>query len=80
MATKRIDTLHPLTKVVLRFGPRDMQEAVFVGMNGEGDDRKAVFMSVNREGYPFEWEAHRANNRWCYGSNGGALAVEEVLA
>jgi hypothetical protein len=83
---KRIDNLEPETPVRLRFcggfaGNQVREEdAVFVQIVGEGNDRRATFRSSypNPEDGTYEWDAYRYNRRWAYGSSAEPLRLLEV--
>lgn len=64
--------------------------ALFIGIAGEGDDRRARFVSTHkgednritggdRDGFS-TWEAYRYNGRWAFGASAERLSVVEVLA
>jgi hypothetical protein len=76
----RIVDLAPLTKVALDFNGQYTEDAVFIGLHGEGDDREAQFLSVGRTGRTYDWSAYRYNNRWVYGSSGERLRVVAIIA
>lgn len=81
--TPRIDSLHPGSIVALKFharsynGPRE-ESSFFVKITGEGNDRRATFMSKDYDGSLYEWEAYRHNGHWAYGSGGDRLSVLDV--
>lgn len=80
-ASPRIDKLPALAKVLLDFcDGRGEDEAVFVGVVGEGDDRRARFLSTDSEGGAYEWEAYRYGGRWAWGTSADRLRVLEVIA
>ena len=75
---KRIDNLTRGEAVQLRFDGADGTEhAVFVGVEGEGEDRRASFVQVlNRDqGTLFMWDAYRFNRRWVYGTSAQRLSL-----
>lgn len=75
----RIDKLAPGSMVELRFDrSEETERAVFIGVKGEGDDRRATFVQGEGDSL-FSWEAYRFQNRWCYGSSAGSLSVAEVV-
>lgn len=47
--------------------------ATLVRIEGEGDDKRAVFIDEEIG----EWEAYRYNGRWAYGSSAEPLRVIE---
>lgn len=77
---KRIDSLEPGTLVHLRFGRElqgdgaEIEAAVFMGIDGTGEERRAWF---NQSG--FEWGAYRYEGRWVYGSSAESLRLVEIL-
>lgn len=73
----RLDKLTPLTVVTIeiKYG---VEEVVFLGIDGEGDDRLARFLSRNYDGKVYEWAAYRCNGRWCYGSSGDRIKVVDA--
>lgn len=76
----RIDKLTPGSHVTLRFcglGPDNAEPAVFVKVEGEGDDRHAHFISKDGTKV-YEWEAYRFEGRWSYGSGAEALYLLSV--
>lgn len=77
----RIDSLTPGSFVTLRFnGATDhTEQATFVRVKGEKQDRRAVFYSVGRNG-GYEWEAYRFNGGWAYGSSAERLSLVNVVA
>lgn len=82
---KRIDSLKPGTTVTLKFhGSKSLgndpyiQDAVFLGVYGVGDDRRARFMSVEAKIYdPGGWDAYRFNGHWAYGTSAERLTLVE---
>lgn len=79
---KRIDSLTPDTEVTLRFHHRGNsydEAATFLGISGEGDDRRARFRSADTEtltaGRTYEWEAYRYNGHWAYGTSADRLSL-----
>lgn len=89
----RIDQLDRGAIVVLECGAGKRaydERALFVGIIGEHDDRRARFVSVSEgggnhnrlrddaKGY-YEWEAYRYNGRWAFGTGAERIAVMEVL-
>lgn len=83
MAGIRIDSIPSLSVVVIALGRKDAsEEALFMGVTGESDERQANFVSRNYVGDPYQWSAYRMNGRWCYGSSGDPLrilSVEKVI-
>ena len=87
---KRIDSLTPGTPVRLKFcaeySGKDgayEEDAVFVKLEGEGDDRLATFLTPDRETWSgtfaaYEWQAYRYKGRWAYGSSAETLRLVEV--
>jgi len=86
---KRIDSLEPETKVRLKFCAEFQgkdsayeEDAVFVGVTGEGNDRRATFRSLDQRTYEdrveYEWDAYRYNGRWAYGSSAETLRLLAV--
>lgn len=85
----RIDRLERGAFVELDINGRYIERAMFIGIVGEGDARRARFVSAfkgegnaitegDRKGYA-EWEAYRYNGRWAYGSSAERMTVEAVL-
>lgn len=74
----RIDTLKAgsTVELVFRYG---VERAVFLGITGTGDDRRARFLQLNVDGEPYEWEAYRYNGRWAYGTSADRLTLYAVL-
>lgn len=88
---KRIDSLTPGTRVRLKFcaeyqgkGGEHEDDAVFVKLEGTGDDRRATFRTYDeqtreRTGREFyEWDAYRFNGRWAYGTSAETLRLVAV--
>ncbi len=84
MSGFRIDKLAPLSTVTLAFagnlGEPAQERAIFIGVFGEGDERRARFIQLSAasavSGRPtFEWEAYRYQGRWAYGSGADRLSV-----
>lgn len=83
----RIDSLEPGAKVRLKFcgsgwNAEHDEDAVFVGVTGEGNDRRATFRSLDQRTYEdrveYEWDAYRYNGRWAYGSSAETLRLLAV--
>jgi hypothetical protein len=81
----RIDSLKPGSKVTLRFMAEfqgkghDWTDTVkFIRIEGEGDDRRAVFSDILGRGAYSEWEAYRYNGRWAYGSSAETLRLVSI--
>jgi hypothetical protein len=82
---KRIDSLTPDTPVTLKFCAELQgedaafeEDAVFIRITGEGDERRATFRTQVVK--PYEWEAYRFNGRWAYGSSAETLRLVAVNA
>lgn len=75
--TIRLDKLPALTvvSIEIKYG---VEEVVFIGIDGEGDDRKARFLSRGYHGEVYEWAAYRMNGRWAYGTSGDRLKVTDA--
>jgi hypothetical protein len=80
----QIDGLRPGAIVALKFHkdpeasmfPEPYYEgAIFHGIDGEGDERRARFRSSNEAGIWFEWEAYIHEGHWAYGSGADLLEV-----
>lgn len=77
---KRFDSLKPETRVTIefarnfQFGGPEHEDATFVKIEGEGDDRR---MTLRQDGMG-EWEAYRYNGRWAYGSSAETLRLIEA--
>lgn len=82
----RIDSLKPGDTVELAFshyGNKDetYEYAVFLGIKGEGDTRRAEFIQRERgDTSVFNWEAYRFNGRWVYGTSAERLRVQEIVS
>jgi hypothetical protein len=82
---KRIDKLKSGTQVTLKFhGSKSLgndpyiEDAIFVGIYGVGDDRRARFMSANATiGNTGGWDAYRFNGHWAYGTSAERLSLVE---
>ena len=78
----RIDQLIPETPVTLDFYYRGKysftEEVTFVGRNGKGTDRVAVFRSIGPDNKPYTWEAYRFEGRWVYGTSADRLSLAGV--
>lgn len=75
----RIDTLTPGTEVTLDFAGRYAEDVTFLGIDGEGDDRRARFRSYdNDQARYYEWEAYRYEGRWAFGIGAGTLRLVSV--
>lgn len=77
----RIDNLTPGDVVNLTFterGESTNELAVFVGLDGEGDARRATFRQASGSG-SFEWDAYRYSGRWAYGSSADRLSLYSVV-
>lgn len=84
VAAPRIDKLEPGQRVRLLFtgsfnGRPYEENAIFLGISGEGDDREATFQQ-DHDGQPFKWDAYRYDGGWAYGSSAERLRLLEVLA
>jgi hypothetical protein len=87
---KRIDSLKPGTPVRLKFCAefqgKDQayeEDAVFVALTGEGNDRRATFGSPDQrvpgeDRVWYQWDAYRYKGRWVYGSSAETLRLVEV--
>jgi hypothetical protein len=74
ISTKNVgETFHLLLDKNPRMGRREEITATLLRIEGEGDDKRAVF-SDEQIG---EWEAYRYNGRWAYGSSAEPLRVIE---
>ena len=73
----RLDKLTPLSivEIEIKYG---IEEVVFLGIDGEGDERKARFLSRNHDGKVYEWAAYRMDGRWAYGSSADRIKVIEA--
>jgi hypothetical protein len=70
----RLDKLTALSVVTIEIDT-GIEEVVFLGIDGEGDDRKARFLSRGYHGEIYEWAAYRYNGRWAYGTSGDRISV-----
>lgn len=88
----RFDSLKPGTAVLLDFcsGTQSygrVEPALFVGIEGTGDDRRATFVQVTDQPFlkgddrkSYEWQAYRYEGRWAFGSSADVLRLHRVLA
>lgn len=83
---QRLDRIAAGSFVRLNFNNRYEEKAVFLGVEGTGDKRRAKFLSttdpgkgIGGKGY-YEWEAYRYNGGWAFGSSAERLILDEVLA
>lgn len=75
----QIAKLTPGAKVVLDFAGKYTEEAEFVRLTGEGEDRTATFRSKShRDGSEYDWDAYRVNNRWVFGSSAQRLSLVAI--
>ena len=75
--SNRIDSLKSLSAVVLDFNGKFTEPAVFLGIEGEGDDRRAKFAQPTEHtesGY-YTWDAYRYNGKWAYGTSAERLSL-----
>lgn len=81
---KRIDTLKSGEKVTLGFyyqGQRTLETAEFVKVEGDGEKRRATFISeteINGERRKYNWQAYRYHGRWSYGTGADRLTLVKV--
>ena len=75
---KRIDSLKPNTPVLLKFR-EGTEEATFLALIGEGDERRARFIQHDDAVGLYEWEAYRFRGRWAYGTSADTLRLVEIL-
>lgn len=76
----RIDSLKPGSTVLMDFNGKD-ETAIFVGIDGEGDERHAKFMQAFKEGDAlYSWDAYRYNGRWAFGTSAEPLRLLSVCA
>jgi hypothetical protein len=74
----KIDNLKPGSIITLKFhgsygNESYTEEVLFVGIDGEGDGRIAVFRSASNVAYT--WQAYRYRGRWAYGTSADRLTV-----
>jgi hypothetical protein len=80
----RIDTLKQGVTVTLFFdstygNQKREEDAVFLGIEGDGDDRHAKFLTLKENGDPdYDWEAYRFEGHWAYGSSAERLVLVAV--
>jgi hypothetical protein len=81
---RRIDSLKAGETVTLLFrGSKSLgnepytDEVIFVGIKGEGEDRRAVFSTGPAAGKSGEWEAYRYKGGWAYGSSAERLSIAQ---
>lgn len=89
---KRIDSLKPGTRVTLAFHKRastamakggrvDEEQFTFYRMEGEGDQRRAVFQYVEGpDNDANRWSAYRYEGRWAFGSSAERLQLLAIHA
>lgn len=73
----RLDKI-PAGSVVTWTDPRfNFEEnAIFLGIEGTGNDRKAKFVSrAGSSGSTYNWSAYRFNGRWSYGSSADYMKI-----
>ena len=79
----QIDRLEPGTAVLLEMFNRSEalppEHALFLGVVGEGESRRAHFSQMLKPGASFDWEAYRFGGRWAYGSSADRMRVVGVL-
>ena len=78
----KIDDLEPGTAVLLEMHNRSEateEHALFLGVTGEGDSRRAHFSQMLKPGASFDWEAYRFGGRWAYGSSADRMRVVGTL-
>lgn len=78
----RIDNLTVGAEVTLRFhgsfGNKTYDQSfVFLGIKGEGSERRAEFKYAAGTGGYGTWEAYRYQGRWAYGSGADRLSLVE---
>jgi hypothetical protein len=80
----RIDHLVPGSFVELEINEASVEQAMFVRIDGSGEHRHAVFCQIltTTTGAPrtYEWEAHRYNGHWAYGTSSQPLRLERVIS
>lgn len=74
----RIDNLNNGDAVRLDLAG-DEEVALFVAVNGEGNDRRATFVQVTPAG-SYEWDAYRYNGGWAFGTSADRLRLVEVIS
>lgn len=86
VAKPRIDTIPAGSRVRLLFtgsfnrNPFE-EEHTFLGIEGEGDSRRARFHRDEDGQYKaYDWEAYRYNGGWAYGSSAERLQLLAVLS
>jgi hypothetical protein len=78
-AVRTLDRMMPLSTVTFQVGDEPEEEAVFLGIEGEGLDRTAKFMQVSiYTGKPYTWTAYRYKGRWTSGT--GAQVLRNIRA
>jgi hypothetical protein len=69
---------HKSASTTMEKGGRvDYEEAVFMGIVGEGEDRHAEFISGDAR-HMYRWAAYRFQGRWAFGSSAERLSVVDV--
>lgn len=83
MSQPRIDKLIPgsfVTLTVYSHSGREYDEqALFLGIIGEGDERLARFSSFGDSPRAYTWEAYRYTGRWAFGSSADRISLSEVI-
>lgn len=74
MATWQLDKMTVGKILTLDFG-NHIDDAVFIGITGEGDHRKAHLVSATKGGALMPWEAYRFNGRWAFGSSAERVSI-----
>ena len=55
-------------------------EAVFLGMEGHGANRRAAFLSIHQDtGQPLEWTAKLRGHDWCYGLSATPVHIIRIV-
>ena len=74
--------LTPGSFVELDLNGKYVERAMFLGVEGEGAERRARFIThvTTGKGY-YEWDAYRTNDdkRWAFGSSAERISVVSIL-
>lgn len=73
---RTIDTLTPGEAVRLGFVEYGSEPAIFIGIEGEGEERLATFESKDADnGHTYRWQAYRYCGHWAYGTSADHLRL-----
>lgn len=79
----RIDKLTPgsVVSLVLFTGSKheSLQKAMFMGIEGEGEDRRAKFLFRTGGWDCYDVEIYRYNGKWAWGSSADRISLDSVI-